>query len=224
MSTEHAVTTSDRLQRATLAVLQLRSLQWVSLGTTLYLLWHAEVYVGRWIGLGDSSWALPVAIDSYVVLALAVGRQVAPALLTLCASAGGGHFLIGWQNAANGASPAELWTRALAATAVGIGLVLVLWQCERLAAAGKVERDAVAAAELRHAAVVGQLEAAHRLALECEQEVYVNAVTGLQGQVESLQGQVNAERDRADAERPDAPARREGRSCRPRRAWRAGDP
>jgi hypothetical protein len=141
------------VKHAARELFQLRSLQWVSLAATLWLCWHAEVYVGKYIGLGDSAWALPIAVDAYVVLALAVGRQVPAALLTLSVSAGGGDFLIGWESAPDD----ERLLRGSVAAVVGVLLVAVLWQCERLATIDRDERHALAAAEVRHAAELDEL-------------------------------------------------------------------
>jgi hypothetical protein len=174
MNTTPAAPTASpsSLRRALAEVLQVRSLQWVSLAATLYLCFHAELQVGRWIGLGDSAWAIPVAVDCYVVLALAVERQAAPALLTLMVSAGGGDFLIGWKGAP---TDAERLLRGSVAAAVGVGLVLVLWQCERLATHGAAERHALAAQAVRHAAELAGLRTEHAAGL-----------AGLRGEIAQL--------------------------------------
>lgn len=99
-----------------------RLLPWASLLATIALTASAEAAAGEALGLGPMAWVLPVAIDCYVIGAVAARRDLLPALLVLAGAVAAGHWLT--------APDAMRIPSAL----LGPVLALVLWRVEVLAA------------------------------------------------------------------------------------------
>ncbi|GAB6901926.1 hypothetical protein [Kineosporia succinea] len=98
---------------------------------------HAEIEAGKFVGLGDFAYALPFAIDSYVIASVMTRLDVGQAFAVMGVSVGGGHFLIGMKKGVE---------YGAAAAAIGILLTVVLWRVHTLMEKRKERRETAAAA------------------------------------------------------------------------------
>lgn len=206
----------------------------LSLAAVFVLGIHGEIVVGIFVGLGIFAYALPAAVDTYVVAAFRAGRDIAWALSLLAVTIGGGHYLIGATGGdvkraveALGAHGSK--QQGAMGASVGVVIVLVLWRVHVLskgikadeAAAVQAAEDAEKAvrdaeiAERERVAQVARDDAEHaarlrreevELQARIEREREERRIELRRAESEAEQARIMAEREAAERARTEASA------------------
>ncbi|MBT0771778.1 hypothetical protein KIH74_22750 [Kineosporia sp. J2-2] len=173
---------------------------------------HGEIVVGVFVGLALFAYALPLAIDTYVVAAFRAGRDIAWALSLLAVTIGGGHYLIG----ATGGDPKRA-VKALGehgsvpqgamGAAVGVVIVLVLWRVHVLSKAIKADEAAAAQAVLNAERAARDAEIAEQERLAALEHERVEHAARLRAEEADRARAERREREQADRDREEAKAR-----------------